>query len=350
MTSTLDAATVDLDARPDDTLPPDAEAIMDQALAEEGPPPIKGVHRLSDRELRFQRRVTAVLTLAPLAGVVAAIVLLWGTGISGVDLGLFLGFYIFTGLGITVGYHRLFTHRSFEAPAPIRALIAVAGSMAVQGSVIAWVADHRRHHAYADAYGDPHSPHLVEYDGLKGALYGLWHAHVGWFLDGQQTSAERWAPDLLEDEVLVRVNRAFPALTLATFLLPAPIGGLVTMSLWGAVTAFIWGSLVRVFLLHHVTWSINSICHFYGEQPFDARDESRNNRWVTLLAFGEGWHNNHHAFPTSARHGILRFQLDPSWRVIRTLEQLRLATNVRRVSQRMLERKWRDRPRPLARG
>jgi stearoyl-CoA desaturase (Delta-9 desaturase) len=336
-------------ASPDAALPPDAEAIMDRALAEEGPPAVAGLHVLDERELRFQRRVTLLFTTGPLLGVVLAIALLWGTGISGLDLGLLVGLYAFTGFGITVGYHRLFTPRSFEAPAVLRGLFAVAGSMAVQGAIIEWVATHRRHHAYADEYGDPHSPHLVQDTGIRGVLKGLWHAHVGWMVTPNGTVTSRWAPDLEDEELLVTVDRWFPLLTVATFLAPAVLGGLITGSLWGAFTGFVWGGLVRVFLLHHVTWSINSICHFFGEQPFETRDEATNNWPLSLLSFGESWHNNHHAFPTSARHGLLRGQLDPSWRVIRTLEQLRLARNVRLPSARSIARKWAGQPKRLAR-
>ena len=322
---------------------------MDDALRLEGPPQVKGIRHATAQELKFQRRMAVVFTLIPLIGVVAAMVALWGQGISGLDLGLFLGFYVFTCLGITVGFHRLFTHRSFEVPKPVRAIFAIAGSMAVQGSIIDWVATHRRHHAYADTYGDPHSPHLVQHTGLKGALYGLWHAHMGWFFHPEGTVTSRWAPDLENEPMIARINRAFPLFLIITFAAPAVIGGIVTHSLWGAVTAFLWGSLVRVFLLQHVTWSINSICHFFGKTPFDSRDEATNNWPLSLLSMGESWHNNHHAFPTSARHGLLRGQLDPSWRVIRTLEQLKLATNVRLPSTRQIAKKWREAPQRLAR-
>ena len=337
-------------AHPDSVLPPDAEAIMDRALAEEGPPDIKGVYRLDERELRFQRRAIMVLTVGPLLGVGAAGVALWGRGIGAVELGFFLAFYLFTVVGVTVGYHRLFTHRSFEAPAAVRAVLAVAGSMAVQGSVIEWVATHRRHHAYADAYGDPHSPHLVETSGVRGTLRGLWHAHIGWFLTPDRTDQERWAPDLRADPVLRRVDRAFPALVVASFALPPLLALALTGSWWMAVSVFLWASVVRIFLLHHVTWSINSICHFFGERPFASRDESTNNWPLSVLSFGESWHNNHHAFPTSARHGLLRGQVDLSYRVIRGLEGLRLARNVRIPTAEMIAKKWAGAPRRLARG
>jgi stearoyl-CoA desaturase (Delta-9 desaturase) len=338
------------EASPDSVLPPDAERIMEEALLEEAPTQIKGVRKVTPEEIRFQRRMSVVFTVGPLLGVVAAIVLLWGQGISTIDFGLFLGFYLFTGLGVTVGFHRLFTHRGFEVPKPIRAILAVAGSMSVQGSIIEWVATHRRHHAYADEYGDPHSPHLVEEAGLRGVLRGLWHAHLGWLLRPSGTVTSRWAPDLEEEELIARVDAAFPWFVTATFVLPAVLGFALTGTLWGAVTGFIWGGLVRVFLLHHVTWSINSICHFFGERPFETRDEATNNWPLSVLSFGESWHNNHHAFPTSARHGLLRGQVDPTWRVIRTLEQLRLARNVRLPNARSIEKKWSGDPKRLARG
>jgi stearoyl-CoA desaturase (Delta-9 desaturase) len=343
------ATTTTPTAEPNIVLPPDAEAIMEQALHEEGPPSVKGVYRVSARELRFQRRVTVLATVGPLAGVALAIALLWGQGITGLDFGLFLGFYLFTGIGVTVGFHRLFTHRSFEVPTAIRAWLAVAGSMAVQGSVIEWVATHRRHHAFADEYGDPHSPHLVQETGLRGVLRGLWHAHMGWLFAPSGTIEARWAPDLQRERLTATINRWFPALVITTFFLPPVIALAITGSWWAALSAFIWGSLVRIFLLHHVTWSINSICHFFGKQPFDTGDEATNNWPLSLLSFGESWHNNHHAFPTSARHGLLRGQLDPAWRVIRTLQQLGLARRIRLPSREAIRKKRSRDPQRLAR-
>ena len=334
---------------PDAVRPPDADAIMDAALKEEGPPAIPGVREVSAAEIRFQRRAAVVFTVLPLAGVVTAMALLWGNGISRLDFGLFLGLYLFTGLGVTVGYHRLFTHRSFEVPAPIRGLLAIAGSMSLQKPVIDWVASHRRHHAYADEYGDPHSPHLVEEAGLRGVVRGMWHAHMGWLFRPDETVTSRWAPDLEGEPLIASISRLFPLWVAVSLLAPPLIAFALTSSLAAAATAFVWGSLVRIWLLHHVTWSINSICHFFGAQPFANRDESTNNWPLSLLSFGESWHNNHHAFPTSARHGLLRGQLDPSWRVIRTLEQLRLATKVRLPSPHSIEKVWAAGPKRLAR-
>jgi stearoyl-CoA desaturase (delta-9 desaturase) len=326
---------------PSPTGPGAAETIMERALLEEAPAAPKWVRPVTTRELRFQRRMSLVVTLAPLVGVGLAVAWLWGHGVGALDLALLGGFYVLTILGVTVGFHRLFTHRSFEVPNFIRAFLAAAGSMAVEGRPIEWAATHRRHHAYADQFGDPHSPHLVERSGLAGVVRGLWHAHMGWLFQANGTDSARWAPDLEKDSVLVAVNRWVPALVAASFVAPPVIAFAITRSWMAALTGFLWGSLVRIFLMHHVTWSINSICHFFGRRPFRTRDESRNNWPLSVISFGEAWHNNHHAFPSSARHGLFRWQLDPAWRFIRTLQQLHLATNVRLPDARAIEAKRR---------
>jgi len=289
----------------------------------------RGVVRLDARQLRSQRRITLVLTVLPPLAVAIAIASLWGTGITGADLGIMLGFYSFTCIGVTLGYHRLFTHRSFRAVKPLRVTLAVAGSMSVEGSVIAWVATHRRHHAYADTYGDPHSPHLAQAGGLRGVLLGLWHAHLGWLFSKEQSDQAEWTPDLLGEPAIARVDRHFGTLTLATFLLPPLLGLAITHSWRGMLGAFLWGSLVRIFLLHHVTWSINSICHFYGSEAYRVRDESRNVWPMSIVSFGESWHNNHHAFPWSARLGLRAWQIDPGWYVLRALRLVRAVRNVK---------------------
>ena len=292
-------------------------------------PQIRGVVRLTARQLAFQRRVTLAMTVLPLAGVVLAVWRLWGAGISGLDFGLFLGFYLATALGISVGFHRLLTHRSFVAVKPVRVALAVLGSMAVQGPVTQWCATHRRHHAYADKYGDPHSPHLAQAAGLRGVLLGLWHAHLGWILDSEKSDPNEWTPDLVADTSIAKVSKAFGWLALVTFTLPAIIGFAATGTLGGAFSTFLWGSVVRVFLLHHVTWSINSVCHFYGKEAFRARDESRNVWPMSVLSVGESWHNNHHAFPWSARLGLRFWEIDPGWYAIRILRGLGLVRNVK---------------------
>ncbi len=290
---------------------------------------IRGVVRLTARELRLQRRVTLLLTIAPMLGVGLAIWWLWGVGISTLDFGLFLGFYLVTGVGISVGFHRLLTHRAFVATKPIRVALAVAGSAAVEGSAIQWCATHRRHHFYADEFGDPHSPHLAQASGLKGVLMGLWHAHVGWFLSQERSDPREWAPDLVDDPAIKRVDRNFGWITLGSFLLPPVLALAITGSLAATVSAFLWGSLVRIFLLHHMTWSINSICHFFGKEAYQARDESGNVWALSPVTFGEAWHNNHHAFPWSARLGLRFWQIDIGWYVIRTLKWVRLVTRVK---------------------
>ncbi len=316
---------------------PDAlDSIERRALLEERPAAPKWVRPVSDRELRFQRRMSVIVTLAPLVGVGLAIAWLWGHGVGALDLALLGGFYVLTILGVTVGFHRLFTHRSFEVPKAVRAFLAIAGTMAIEGGPIEWSATHRRHHAYADAYGDPHSPHLVQRSGLWGVVRGLWHAHMGWLFQPNGTDSGRWAPDLRSDGTLVAVDRRAPLWVAASFLAPPIIAFAVTRSWVAALTGFLWGSLVRIFLMHHVTWSINSICHFFGRRPFRTRDESRNSWPLCVISFGESWHNNHHAFPTSARHGLFRGQLDPAWRFIRTLEQLHVARNVRLPDQQAI--------------
>jgi stearoyl-CoA desaturase (delta-9 desaturase) len=254
--------------------------------------------------------------------------MLWGWGLGWTDVGLAVGFYLVSSLGVTVGYHRHFTHGSFKANRPLRIALAVAGGLASQGSVVDWVADHRRHHAFSDREGDPHSPWLF---GTSPAAIakGFWHAHMGWLFERDQTNAERFAPDLLADPDIRAVDRLFVPLTVVTLGLPGVLGGLITWSVWGGVTALFWAGLVRVALLHHVTWSVNSICHMVGSRPFESRDRAANFWPLAILSMGESWHNSHHADPTGARHGVLRGQLDISARMIWIFEKLGWATNVR---------------------
>jgi stearoyl-CoA desaturase (Delta-9 desaturase) len=281
----------------------------------------------------LERRVTVVAVVLPFVGFLVAVGLSWGGAVSVLDVGILAAMYALAGLGVTVGFHRLLTHRAFEAAPWLRVTLAVLGSMAVQGAVIHWVADHRKHHTFADHDGDPHSPHTGGGTGWRRVVRGLWHAHVGWmFSREQRASARRYARDLREDPRMVLVDRLFPAWALLGLAVPFVAG----LALSGGdpragLTALLWGGLVRVFLFHHATWSVNSICHIYGRRPFTTDDESRNNWLVALLTFGEGWHHNHHAFPTSARHGLLRGQLDLSYALICAFERLGWASNVRRV-------------------
>ena len=300
-------------------------------------PSIPGVKLLEPSTARLQRRLVLIVTLLPFAGFVAAVWTLWGAGLSLLDGALFLVLYCVAGLGVTVGFHRLFTHRSFEAKPWVRYALAIMGSLSVEGPIIRWVADHRRHHAFSDQPGDPHSPHLDEGPGFKGVAKGLWHAHMGWFWSDEQTSANRWAPDLVKDPVLRKIDSLFPLWVAISFALPPIIGFAVTGTLRGAVFAFLWGSLARIFLLHHVTWSVNSICHFYGSRPYKTTDFSTNNWALAIVSFGESWHNNHHAFPTSAVHGLGKGQIDASAGFITLLQKLHLVQDVKHVSQKQLE-------------
>jgi stearoyl-CoA desaturase (delta-9 desaturase) len=264
----------------------------------------------------------------PLAGLVAAIAMLWGRGFSWVDLGLLIGMYVATAIGVTVGYHRLFTHKSFETVPVIKFLLAVLGSMALEGPMLKWVAMHRRHHQHSDDVDDPHSPHHHG-SGIKGLFLGFWHAHVGWIFTKDPSDLPKYVGDLVRDRALRLISNTWFVWAGIGLLLPALLGGLITMSWTGVLCGFLWGGLARIFLVHHVTWSINSVCHLWGTRPFDSHDESRNNFVFGVLGFGEGWHNNHHAFPTSARHGLFWWQIDFSYYFIRGLEFLRLAWKVR---------------------
>ncbi len=270
----------------------------------------------------------------PLIGLVVAIILLWNKAVGPLDLAIMAGFYVITALGITLGYHRMFTHRSFESSSAFRAIVAGMGSMAMQGSVITWVADHRKHHAFTDQDGDPHTPHGFG-PGFSGAVHGLWHAHVGWLFETVGTAErERFAPDLLKDRTLRTMDKLFLPMLILGFAVPFGLGWWIGGGLGAALTAVVWGGLVRIFLLHHVTWSINSVCHFFGRRRFDVEDESRNVFWLAPLSMGEAWHHNHHAFPTSAFHGLAFWErmADPTGLLISALEKLGVIWNVVRIS------------------
>jgi stearoyl-CoA desaturase (Delta-9 desaturase) len=289
------------------------------------------------RKSGTEQALVVAFMIIPLLALAAAVPLAWGWGLTWLDVGLALAFYVLSGLGVTVGFHRYFTHGSFKAKRPLRILLAVAGSTSFQGGVIGWVADHRRHHAFSDKEGDPHSPWLFG-TGPVAMFRGFWHAHMGWLLDRDRTNARRFAPDLLADRDIVAVDRLFLPLTVAGLAVPALIGGVATGTWWGALTALFWAGLVRVAVLHHVTWSINSICHLIGQRPFAARDRSANVWWLAVLSFGESWHNLHHADPTCARHGVRRGQVDISARVVWAFEQLGWAHSVRWPTTRRLEK------------
>jgi stearoyl-CoA desaturase (delta-9 desaturase) len=278
-----------------------------------------------------------LFVIVPMLALVAAVPLAWGWGLGWLDIGLAVGGYVLTILGVTVGFHRYFTHGAFKARRWLRVTLAVIGSMAVQGPILHWVADHRRHHAFSDREGDPHSPWLFGSSPVA-LVKGFWHAHMGWLFERDLTNQRRFAPDLLADKDMRIVHRLFGPLTAATLLVPPLIAGLVTWSWWSAATAFFWAGLVRVAVLHHVTWSINSICHMIGSRPYTARDRSANFWPLAILSMGESWHNLHHADPTCARHGVGRGQIDVSARVIWMLEKAGWAYDVRWPTPRRLAR------------
>ena len=257
----------------------------------------------------------------------------WNEALHWRDLAIFGAVYLVTGFGVTVGFHRLLTHRSFKTSPALRGILAALGSAAIEGPVISWVADHRKHHTFSDDQGDPHSPHVGHGGGWRGTLRGLFHAHMGWlFIHTERGAKQRFAPDLIEDPVISFVNRTFLLWAVAGLAVPFALGYAIGGTLVAGLTALLWGGAVRVFVVHHVTYSINSICHVFGRRQFATEDQSRNVFWLALPTFGEAWHNNHHAFPTSAFHGLRRWQLDPSAAVIRLLERLGLVWDVVRVS------------------
>jgi stearoyl-CoA desaturase (Delta-9 desaturase) len=279
---------------------------------------------------RTEKYANLAGVIVPFAGVLAAIVLLWNSWVDAIDLGLLVAFYLLTAVGVTVGFHRLLTHRSFQTYPWVERTFAVAGSMSVQGSVLDWVADHRKHHAHTDVEGDPHSPHVGHGSGLA----GLWHAHTGWLTETQgQADWKRYATDLYEDPKMRTIGRRFPLIAGLSLLLPTLAGfALHGWTLEGAIRGLIWGGLVRIFFVHHITWSVNSVCHFFGRRRFEVDDRSTNVAALSLLSLGESWHHNHHAFPRSAEHGLRRWELDPSAAIIRMLERLGLAWKVVRIA------------------
>jgi stearoyl-CoA desaturase (delta-9 desaturase) len=288
----------------------------------------------------LDRFLTGTVTVLPFIGLGFVGWQLWESALHWHDLIVFLIVYTLTGLGITVGFHRLLTHRAFKTKPLVRGTFAALGSAAIEGPVISWVADHRKHHAFSDQPGDPHSPHVDHGHGLKGALKGLAHAHVGWlFIHTQRGNKERYAPDLMKDPVIQFVDRTFLLWVIAGLVVPFLLGWAIGGTLLAGLTGLLWGGLVRMLILHHVTYSINSLCHFFGRRDFPTDDESRNLLWLAPFSLGESWHNNHHAFPTSAHHGLRFWQVDFSAWVIRALEAVGLAWDVQRPSaERMAAR------------
>jgi len=278
---------------------------------------------------RLQRNANIGAVIVPFAAFLAAVPLLWNDLVGWSDLAILAVLYLASAFGITIGYHRMLTHRAFETYRPLKYLFALLGSSAVQGPVIGWVADHRKHHAHTDEEGDPHSPHVGHGSGLR----GLYHAHMGWlFEENGIADAKRYAPDLLEDRGMRFISRNFLVWVALGLLIPFGLGFALTGALSGALTALLWGGLVRIFFLHHVTWSINSICHFFGQRRFETDDKSTNVFWLALPSLGESWHHNHHAFPRAAQQGLRWWEVDVSALVIRALRRLRLAWNVVLIS------------------
>lgn len=293
-------------------------------------PPAGSNHGSSPGAKRIlQAALTGVIVAGPLVALAIELVVLWGRAVHLRDVLLTVGLFLVTGHGVTVGFHRMLTHGSFRANRPLKIALALAGSMAVEGSVVGWVANHRRHHMFSDQLGDPHSPHV---DGTAelGLARGFVHAHLGWLFKCDDTAARRFAPDLLRDRDLVVIARLFPLLALASLALPFGLGWLLSgRTLVGGLSALVWAGLVRMMVLHHVTWSVNSVCHLFGRQTFAVKDQSRNFAPLAILSMGESWHNFHHASPSSARHGALRGQLDSSAALIRIFERAGWATKVR---------------------
>ena len=296
----------------------------------------------ADREsFNFWNKLPTLLAvLIPPLGLASAMGLLWGVAFHWVDVALLVGFYIVCAFGTTIGFHRYFTHRGFEARAPVKATLAILGCMTMQGPVTQWVTDHRKHHALSDKPGDPHSPHVGHGDGMLGQVKGFLHAHVGWMLSNLgQNKGREYGRDLTEDRLVQTIDSLYGVWVVLTFGLPFVIAYAVGGTFAAGVEGFVWGGLLRVFLYQHATFSVNSICHMFGRKDFRSRDEARNNWIVALLVFGEGWHNNHHAFPSSARHGLRKHQFDVSWWVIRGLERLKLVWDVKVPDASQLERR-----------
>jgi stearoyl-CoA desaturase (delta-9 desaturase) len=283
---------------------------------------------------RAHKTANLIGVALPPAGLILAIVLLWNRAVGPLELIVLAVMYLITGIGITLGFHRMFTHRGLETSRPLKAILAVMGSMAVEGSVITWVADHRKHHAFTDVDGDPHSPHLSG-PGFTGAIKGLWHAHVGWLFETVgQAERERFAPDLVKDPMIQRIDRLFPVWIVLSLAIPFGIGWAIGGGIGAAFICLLWAGAIRIVLLHHVTWSINSVCHFFGRRRFDVEDESTNVFWLAPFSLGEAWHHNHHAFPTSAFHGLSFWErlADPTGLLIASMERVGLVWNVVRVT------------------
>jgi stearoyl-CoA desaturase (delta-9 desaturase) len=298
---------------------------------------------------RLERRVNIAAVAVPFVVVAVAVPLLWGDWVGPSDVFVFVVMYVLSGFGVTVGFHRMLTHRAFATHRVTRYVFALLGSLSVQGPVIDWVADHRKHHAHTDREGDPHSPHVGHGSGVRGALRGLWHAHAGWLWRTHgQARAHKYARELVEDAGMRRINRRFPLIVLVSLALPALLGFALTGEPRGALTGLLWGGFARIFMQHHITWSVNSICHFFGRRRFAVEDHSTNVFWLALPSLGESWHHNHHAFPRSAAHGLRWWELDPSAALIALMRRLGLAWDVVRIAPERQAQRLAEPPTPAA--
>ncbi|GAA6621634.1 acyl-CoA desaturase [Scytonema sp. NUACC26] len=287
---------------------------------------------------KLQQRFAFATILIPFIGSILAIGFFRLSDVGGVEIGLLVSMYALTMVGITVGFHRQFAHTAFRTNTPIRIILAILGSMAAQGPVIHWVSNHRRHHQYSDQPGDTHSPHV--YEGKQfSQLRGLWYAHIGWMLNGEVTNSALFARELLQEPAIAKVNQLYLTWVILGLAIPAYLGGVMTATWIGALQGFLWGGLVRIFFAHHATWSINSITHLYGSRAFDTREHSTNNIWLVIPTAGEAWHNNHHAFPNSAKFGLQWWQIDLGYWIVRVLEVFGLAWDVKAPTAGMIEAK-----------
>lgn len=290
---------------------------------------------------------TLTVILLPFVGLAIALPLAWFQGwLYTSDIVMMVLLHLIAAGGITIGFHRLLTHRSFATKSWLRSLFAAAGSLAVEGTPVNWVADHRCHHDFTDVPGDPHSPHVgFEKGGFKAAFRGAWHAHWGWLLGTGQAPVDRYANDLLRDAAVMRINRLFPWFVGSIFVVPMVLGFVVNGFKWqAALTGLLWAGVVRMGITHHITWSVNSICHMFGKRPYELEDKSTNNWLLAVPTLGEAWHHNHHAFPTSARHGLTKGQIDVSWWCIKLLEKLHLAWDIHVPTPQQIKSKEKLRP------